>query len=168
MNLSAKLHRSIVKSVTIRGQWAATLQMHIYIYTEERDREASFNFQAKARVEKRVPERERERKDATGRNPDPRQPPLHGPPTPLRNCVRARYQLAESNLVFRGLGRLVHRKRGRIVRPRCVTSGSGYRKERERERETLDFAMTRDEWIISTFASRFDPHFDEGRGFSIF
>lgn len=36
-------------------------------------------------------------------------PPLHGPP--LRNCVRARYQLAESNLVFRGLGRLAHRKR---------------------------------------------------------
>lgn len=71
MNLSAKLHRSVVKSVTIRGQWAATLQTYIYIYIcEERDRRASFNFQGTG-GEKRVPERER--KDATGRNPDPRQ-----------------------------------------------------------------------------------------------
>lgn len=70
VNLSTKLHRPIVKSVTIRGQPLCKTCIYIYIYILKR---ASFNFRAKARVERSACQRERERKDATGRNPDPRQ-----------------------------------------------------------------------------------------------
>lgn len=68
VNLSTKLHRPIVKSVTIRGQPLCKTCIYIYIYIEE----GLVQFPSQGTGgEKRVPERER--KDATGRNPDPRQ-----------------------------------------------------------------------------------------------
>lgn len=139
--------------------WPATLQnVYIYIYILKR---ASFNFRAKARVERSACQRERERTPRGG-TLTLDNPPLHGPPTPLRNCVRARYQLAESNLVFReGWDDWFTENEW----PHCQTSlfNLGIRlPRREREGETLDFDDSRLDWIVS---NRFRSSF---RGFLIF
>ena len=158
MNLSTKLHRPIVKSVTIRGQPLCKTCIYIYIYIEE----GLVQFPSQGTGgEKRVPERERERTPRGG-TLTLDNPPLHGPPTPLRNCVRARYQLAESNLVFReGWDDWFTENEW----PHCQTSlcNLGIRlPRREREGETLDFDDSRLDWIVS---NRFRSSF---RGFLIF
>lgn len=136
--------------------WPATLQ-NVYIYISKRGL-VQFPSQGTG-GEKRVPEREREReRTPRGGTLTLDNPPLHGPPTPLRNCVRARYQLAESNLVFReGWDDWFTENEW----PHCQTSlrNLGIRlPRREREGETLDFDDSRLDWIVS---NRFRSSFRE-------
>lgn len=139
--------------------WPATLQ-NVYIYIYRRG-PRSISEPRHGWREARARERERERTPRGG-TLTLDNPPLHGPRTPLRNCVRARYQLAESNLVFReGWDDWFTENEW----PHCQTSlcNLGIRlPRREREGETLDFDDSRLDWIVS---NRFRSSF---RGFLIF